>query len=375
MKKIALLVVLLFFVPDVQAEAAIKVGSACKSLGATAELKSRKLTCIKTGKKKIWSTQTRSIEKPAVSTTTPAKPTTPPAKPTTFNDLLEKSEGIPGAIWEDTRKLISAGSVKSPLTNLYVGPESVVTNKQIEDDYIVGSKLWSNFKQPKSFSAAYYGRKDVAWVKKKILESTGIALNQEVDMNCNIQQCAGANANAGGIPLLLFGADAENVEPYYVNGGIEIHEFTHMVQWSQFDYNFKAIDDARSQAPCWFIEGQAHLAGISGAASSYSEYQTTRARWFNSTPLGLVDGFETDSILKFLNSGCVDTHGHVYDVGLFAVEALSSIKGIEASMDVLRLMAKGESFNNAFEVTYGLSVDKSWPIIASVVSKQFKAAR
>lgn len=368
MKRITLFVVLLFFAPQAQAEAAIKVGHACKSIGATADVKSKKLICIKAGKKKIWSKQTPSTAKPSVSTTTPAQPTS-------FDDLLGRSEGIPGVIWEDTRKLISAGSVNSPLTDLFVGPESVVTNKQIKDDFILGSKLWSNFKQPKSFSAAYYGRKDVAWVKKKILETTGIALNQEVDMNCNIQQCAGANANAGGIPLLLFGVDDENFEAYHVNGGIEIHEFTHMVQWSQFDYNFRAIDDARLQAPCWFLEGQAHLAGISGAASSFSEYQTTRARWFNSTPEGLDDGFEADSILKFLNSGCVDTHGHVYDVGFFAVEALSSIKGIEASMEVLRLMAKGESFNKAFEVTYGLSVDKSWPIIASVVSKQFKAAR
>ena len=55
MKRIALTLIFVLILPQATAQAAVKVGGACKSIGATTKVRTAKLICTKVGKKNVWS--------------------------------------------------------------------------------------------------------------------------------------------------------------------------------------------------------------------------------------------------------------------------------------------------------------------------------
>jgi hypothetical protein len=249
-----------------------------------------------------------------------------------------------------------------------------MTNKDAAVDFATASKLWSKYSQPKQFVAVYYNYADLDWAKKIGAEQVGRSVDREASMNCSASRCNGANANSTTPNLLNFGTVPANTPAYFVNGGIEMHEFTHLVQSAQFEGN-QAGMNAYFRMPCWFREGTAHFGGITGAASTLAEYESNRKDWLRASPAGLVANFEKESVLNFLNNSCSDTYGHVYDIGYFAIEALSAAKGAGTSIDVLKSMNLGLSFEDAFAAVYGLSLTEALPIVSEAVSLAFKQNR
>jgi hypothetical protein len=270
--------------------------------------------------------------------------------------------------------MISAGSVLVSPKTILTGPNTTMTNKDVIADYATASRLWAAYNQPKTFVALYYGQSDIDWAKRIGAEQVGRSVDNEISMNCSAARCNGANANTTTPNLLNFGTTTANTQAYFVNGGIEIHEFTHLVQSAQFDGNPSGLS-TYYRMPCWFREGTAHFGGITGAASTLTEYESNRKDWLNAYPAGMVSNYEKDSILNFLNNSCADTYGHVYDVGYFAIEALSAAKGSGTSIDVLKSMNTGKTFEEAFNAVYGIPLNEALPIISEVVSLEFKKHR
>ncbi len=89
---------------------AVKQGSSCKKAGTTSTINGLKYTCVKSGKKLVWSkgvkvstpapTPTPTVTPSPTPTPTPTPTAEPIVLPTSFEDLYEKRKGVSLAAWQ-----------------------------------------------------------------------------------------------------------------------------------------------------------------------------------------------------------------------------------------------------------------------------------
>lgn len=364
---------------------AIKSGDVCKNLGSTTTLNSKRFVCVKIGKRFVWSRST-SVYKPTPSPTATPTPTPTQASTTvvspentlnSFSDLYDNYKSIPEVVWAEGQKLALHGIEKTnfeiqfgPNTKLQseIGSPNVYLNK--------ASRLWSSFSQPKVTKAFFYNFSDLRWV-----QNTNISLGgswhkpEDLASNCkSLTECSSFGGAYKGLGQLFIGQSNQDQNTFnlgYVRGNFA-HEYTHTVQYTQLNA------PANVKLPCWFAEGQAQVVGQSLGFESLFDYKKSRLGWLMQSPGNLID-YSPKSILKFYEETGGSGNGicnqsfrpRVYDIGYFTVEALSSIKGIEASMDLVASVGKGNSFESSFFNAYGIKWDDAAPILARTISEMF----
>jgi hypothetical protein len=401
----ALVAATLVFTP-LSAVATVKAGASCKKAGATTAVAGKKFTCVKTGKRLVWNKGV-SLPKPKpTAAPTPAPVATPiptptPAEtiaatpipipvpapiiektPTGFNDLVENFRGVYLATWNSSSSKIANNAPVDVKQNIVIGPNTKLPNPQTSAMFTTATRLFSGHLQPKRFDAVYFTFDDRDWASKKLLEFYGNPnlATEEVDRGCKTRdRCNGASAS---VPLTDHGRtnfaipDTGYREDYGLKGGIEIHEYAHLVQFMQFQGKPTArMNGGLGLLPQWFIEGHAHVAGNAGSASTLEEYKRYRSFWFFGQPTGLPD-YSQESIQLFYEKLApgkfeASVFNNVYTIGFFTVEAMVAIKGIDSPVELIKLVSDGATWDQAFLKVYGITWNEAAPILAKTVSRIF----
>jgi hypothetical protein len=252
-------------------------------------------------------------------------------------------------------------------------------NLRTSENFETAIKIFSGFNQPKSFFAIYYRFQDKDWAKAKLLELNQSNRAQEIDGSCgSLARCNGASAGKAGdtVGFSQFGVTEPGgqTDTYHLTGGLEIHEYTHMAQAMQFIG--KAKDDRNFQyLPTWFIEGHAHIAGITGSAKTLAEYQVNRTDWLRTSPNAEIKSFSPENIERFYASLMpgkynADMFGYVYTIGYMTLECLVALKGIDSPTQVILEVSNGSTFEQAFKNVYGMEWAAAAPLLAKAVSIQ-----
>lgn len=392
MKKwLAVLLTATLFLAPISAVAAVKAGATCPKLGVTTTYSSKKYTCIKSGKKFVWDKGV-TVAKPSTTGSPAPKATLAPAStptptpivtktPIGFDNLVENFKGVYISVWNSSDAKIKENLPVDVRQNILFGPNTKSPSSEISKMFSRATQFFSGYAQPTSFDAIYYVFDDIPWASQKLLELYGNPDQaQAPSRNCQTRQrCNGASAN---VPKTNIGQanfavlDGGHLDPYHLQGGIEIHEYTHMVQFMQFQGKPTYQQQGGfALLPNWFVEGHAHLAGNVGAALTLDDYRSFRKQWLNARAEGLT-GYSPESIAGFyekLGPGKSDpsVQSNVYSIGYFTVEALASIKGIDSPMALTKLVSDGATWDEAFLKVYGISWKEAAPILAKTVSRMF----
>lgn len=351
--------------------AAAKAGAPCKKINATEKSASKSFQCVKSGKKLIWK---------AVATE--------PAAPTSFENLLANYKGIPAAAWKSTQNNLATGSDVAPPHEFIIGPKTRLPYEKSVTEIALKkvTAIFRGFAQPPKQTSLFYNYSDLSWATQKLEEFKPNYIVSDTFSEQAIQHCPsdylcrGAFGNyAIGTGLIINSVavpDGQWVRDFDLSGAGSIHEFTHTIQKAQF---LAANNPVHWSYPHWFSEGQPQLAGFTGAYSSLSAYKDARLRRMDTRPEG-VKNYSAAEISHFfaLRSKSPSDEASrqmVYWVGFIAVEALAAMKGINSTMDLVKMVAEGSTFEQAFEKIYGTSWEKAEPILAQVVSKQFLEVR
>lgn len=381
--------------------AAIKAGSACTKAGKTSVSAGVQFKCVKKNKKLVWQrigpvkpvTPTPSATPTPTPVATPSPTPTPipdvqpiptitpiplpsmEKAPTGFGDLIENYRGIPMVVWNEAQLLASSGIEKTNF-DIEIGPKTKL-QAEVASPLIYlkrASRLWGSYAQPTTTKAFLYNYTDLSWVQEKN-RSLGGSWHKPEDLADNCKSTTDCNSFGGafkGMGQLFIGVSNE-VKPLWNLGWVRgnyYHEYTHTVQYTQLNA------PANVKLPCWFAEGQPQVIGQSLGFENLIDYRKSRISWVTQ-PAGVLGDYSPESILKFYeltgaagNGICnQNVRSRVYDIGYFTVEALSSIKGIQASMDLVSLVGKGNGFESSFLAIYGVTWKDAAPVLARVVSK------
>jgi hypothetical protein len=324
---------------------------------------------------------TPTVYVPPTPITTPTPAPIVEKAPTGFADLVENYRGIPEVVWNEAQKLAKAGTVKSSFT-IEIGPNTKI-QQGLGDPRIYleqASRLWSKFDQPQLTRVFVYNFQDLAWAQQKNSALGGSWFKPEdLAGNCSSPSSCGAFGGAyRGVGQIFFGVPIRDYFPFNLGfvRGTYVHEFSHVVQYSQFAS--QPALNGYATLPCWFSEGQPQVPGQALGFTTLSDYKLSRDSSF-SQPAGALGDYSQDSILKFYSLAGVSKDGlcaasirqRIYDVGFMTVEALASIKGIESTMQVVAGVSQGLTFNQSFEKVYGISWNEAAPILAKVVSLEY----
>ena len=370
-----LLVALILTLIPVSAVSAPKVapGSTCKVVKQKITYQKKIYTCVKSGKKLVWNNGVV-----VASTPTP----TPESNGLTFSNISENVDAIALNVYGKFQRLMATSYQSSIKVNTLIGPNTVPVNKNSASAYQIGSKIFQNFKQPDEVFAIYYTFADKEWAKNQVAMRAGkyIADFQFGYVCPNALRCwdASASITLDWQAIAHFGASDPGgaIHGAELNGEIQIHEFTHSVSFFQLKPN---KGNYYNLTPDWFGEGHASVTGKLGASTSFEDYSALRIEALRrNRPQSDIKDYRPENILRFYESfskypevSNIERF-YLYTLGWSTVEALVAIGGIDSPMNLYLETVKGLTFKQAFKKVYGIEWDTAAPILAEVVSKQYR---
>ena len=385
-----------------------KAGAKCTKAGITATAAGKKFTCVKSGTKLVWNkgvtvkaapkvdvkpveptptpTPTATPTPTPTATPTPTPTATPTPTPTlkdlTFSNIVENVDAIAFNVFSKFETHMATNYQSSIKVNTIVGPNTVPVNKNSADAFRIGSKIFQNFKQPDEVFAIYYTFADKEWARNQIAIRAGQNVADfQIGYSCpSAARCwdASASITLDWKAISHFGASDPGgaISPSELNGEIQIHEFTHSVSFFQLN---PIRGNYYNLTPDWFGEGHASFAGKLGAYTSLEQYSAHRRQVHGGNrPQSDIKDYRPENILRFYESFSKAPEVspiqrfYLYSLGWSTIEALAAIGGIDSPMNLFVETSKGLTFKQAFKKIYGIEWEAAAPILAEVVSKQFR---
>ena len=344
--------------------AAIKAGAVCKTKGQVKTVASLKYTCIKSGKKLIWSKGEKVSPAAAAvpaSTPAPAIDATPILVPVPAN--LTPLQKMNLNIYN---RYLAADKKISPSFNFVLCPNVDPTMASItQSAYVDGYSFWTSiYKATAKINWLLMSEKDWnCWYEttekfegpNPVSRSWNVWNKDAETMgHCYVSPNAfcgyGTGVREGGIfaQYNMIGSNFKNAPtPLTVH-----HETVHNYQAQLIADNF-ATSKANTVA-CWFMEGQANLFGVpiafKGNPGSHRSMEINRL--LRVYPKG--SSFTKDEWIGVLNSLKADgdfcfKNELGYSLGWFALEWTYSNYSIEEMHTFLELIAKGSTWEQAIE--------------------------
>ena len=374
----------------------ITPGSTCKVLNQKIVYQNKTFTCIKSGKKLVWNKGVTVVKPTPITTPTPTPTPTPVATPTstptatptptvkdlTFSNISENVDAIAFNVYSKYQALMATDYKGSIKVNTIVGPNTVPVNKNSAAAYQIASKIFQNFKQPDEVFAIYYNFADKEWAKNQVAALAGQNIaNFQFGYSCpNASRCwdASASVTLDWKAIAHFGASdpGGSVASAERTGEIQIHEFTHSISFFQLN---PVKGNYYNLTPDWFGEGHASFTGKLGGSTSFENYKFLRNEAIRrNRPFPDIKDYKPENILRFYEAFSKYPEVseierfYLYTLGWSTIEALAAIGGIDSPMNLFVETAKGLTFKQAFKKTYGIEWDAAAPILAEVVSQQFR---
>jgi hypothetical protein len=376
--------VVLSSVLSTPAFSAVKAGTTCKKVGSIATSAGKKFTCVKSGKKLIWSRGV-ALSKPAaepVATPTPMPSPTPtqtlPAKypdaPTSFDDLIANYEGISYAAWSKSNAAISASNdVVLPFKAL-TGINTTLSFRNPASAFDLVARLYSGFKSSSDMTVLTFSYDDRDWAQEQMKQLQPKSTYQWItDTACSTRPtCDGGGVftddKGSGLIDLTTGVARGGQGP----GALEAHEYTHAIQQNQLP-RASVWPLTTDWPPTWYVEGQALFAeNVSIYHQSFDLYTKNRRSASNElfrdstiTSAWIQEFFVVDQSTTWFNKY---PRWRQYDLGAMLVETLAAVKGPASTMELWKTMGTGLNFTKAFEKVYGISFEKALPIISKAIA-------
>ena len=362
---ISLVAVLALGVSPLISSAAVKAGATCKKLGQVSKAAGKEYTCIKKGKKLVWSKGVVIKSAAPAVTTTPTLTPAPIPTPTVTQPpkALTPLEKLNADIYQ---RYVLAQKNISPSFNFVRCPNAnkdmaEITEKAYIDAYsfwvpiykatakvnwlLMSEKDWDCWYET---TATFEGPNPISRSWNVWNRNTGIL------GHCNVNSLAfcgyGTGVREGGMfaQYNLFGSDYKVAPtPLTVH-----HETVHIYQSQLMSDNH--LTSKTNSAACWFIEGQANLFGApiatKGDPTTYRNFEINRLlkvypRGSSYTKEEWVDVFNT---LKKPGDFCFKNELG-YSLGWFALEWTYLNYSIEEMHVFLEAMAKGLTWEQAIQ--------------------------
>jgi hypothetical protein len=360
---IALIAVLALGVNPLISNAAVKTGAKCKNTGQVSKKAGKEYTCIKKGRKLVWSKGIVIKSAAPAVTPTPTPPPTPTPTVTQPSKALTPLEKLNADIYQ--RYVIAQKNI-SPSFNFVRCPNAnkdmaEITEKAFIDAYsfwvpiykatakvnwlLMSEKDWDCWYET---TAIFEGPNPISRSWNVWNRDTGIL------GHCNVNSFAfcgyGTGVREGGMfaQYNLFGSDYKVAPtPLTVH-----HETVHIYQSQLMSDNH--LTSKTNSAACWFMEGQANLFGApiatKGDPTTYRNFEINRLlkvypRGTSYTKEEWVDVFNT---LKKPGDFCFKNELG-YSLGWFALEWTYLNYSIEDMHEFLEAMAKGSTWEQAIQ--------------------------
>ena len=370
-----------FMTSPVASSATPKQGAPCYKLNQVFALIDSKFTCIRSGKKLVWKVSKLPIVDSGEKKQRLA--------PTTFKDLVQNQAGISLTTWQKIHSEIVKNKDIPNNVEIVVGPHTIPDDPDPMLRIGEVRKLFSSFKLAKNVTIINGSYIDKGWSQDKLSalcpqNQCGYDISTEIAKQCNLdgQTCFGGvgftnSFNGDGI-IFIGAANSTFSSDYYHKGPIEAHEFTHVIQKSQFTGKPGNL----GFVPRWLVEGQAELNAVDfGFGESFEIAKSWRSKrvialfknqksyspeWIQTFLNPPTDGTSPELLWSKWDGYSTD---QLYSMGLLATEALIAVSNPSTPMQLFTEVAGGVSFEVAFQKVYAIS----WSDASNLLSQALSA--